>query len=280
MSSEPLLHYCYAILKPGTPAHDLLIAGRVPGVGSGDALFGVEEAGLVAAVSTVPAEGFDDEALNSIMNDLELVGALAVQHSSAVHELFLAGPAVVPLSLGAVYRGRGGVEELLRRSAPLFGQLLNRFHNREEWGLKAFGDRAKIEEAAAAESARLRELDHEVKSSSPGKGFFLRKQQARARSDEAAGFVRRTMSEAFDELAAVSAEAQVDEIGEAASAEDLRLLFKAAFLVERDRFEAFGTVAESVQSRLGRLGIDVQLNGPWAPYSFAKGGDHAGVLTS
>jgi hypothetical protein len=272
------LHYCYGIVGHGTPAHGALVAGLVNGVGGGGPLFAVEVGGLVAAVSEVPADAFDERALDRVMKDIELVGALAVQHSNAVHELFLAGPAVVPLSLGAVYRGREGVEELLRRSAPLFGQLLNRFQNREEWGLKAFGDQARLEDAAAADSIRLRELAHEAERSTPGKGFFLRKRQERARGEEATGFVRRTMTEAFRTLASISAEAQIDDIGEVTATDQFTLLFKAAFLVDRDRAEAFRDRAEGVRRKLAGMGIDLQVSGPWAPYSFAKGGERANLV--
>ena len=274
------LYYCYCIVAPGTPAHGALLARVVPGVGDGSPLFAIEAVGLAAAVSEVPADAFDERALDRVMKDIELVGALAVRHSAAIHELFLAGPAVVPLSLGAVYRGREGVEELLRRSAPLFGQLLDRFQDREEWGLKAFGDRAKLEDAAVAESSRLRRLAEEVERSTPGKGFFLRRHQARARDEEAQGFVQRTMTEAFRELATVCAEALVDDIPEVAAAEDLTLLFKAAFLVDRSGVDVFRETANDVQHRLARSGIDVQVSGPWAPYSFAKGGEHAVVVAS
>jgi hypothetical protein len=184
----------------------------------------------------------------------------------------------VPLSIGAVYRSRGGVEELLRRSAPLFEQLLNRFHDREEWGFKALGNRANLEKSAAAESARLRDLDRQVETSSPGKGFFLRKQQARVRDEEASSFLQRSMTEAYETLSAVSTEATIDDIGETASAEDLRLLFKAAFLVDRPVVDRFIRAAEGLHERLARIGIDIEISGPWAPYSFAKGGDHAGVI--
>src|ERR1051325_1491657 len=77
------LFYLYGVVAAGTPAHELLAARRVPGVEPGQPLAGggaggepgkplfpIEDGGLVAAVSQVPAAIFREEALNALVRDL------------------------------------------------------------------------------------------------------------------------------------------------------------------------------------------------------------------
>lgn len=282
MTTQPRQHgallYCYCVLEPGTPAFQILNAGTVAGVEESAPLFPVTAGALAAAVSNVPADTYDERGLNEMVNDLNRVGPLAVKHSAAIQELFLAGPAVVPLSLGAVYRHRDGIEDLLTKDAALFTALLARFHDRQEWGLKAFGDRAKVEAAAARESERLRDMAKDVEESTPGRGFFLRKQEQRLRGEEAEGLVQRTMTQVFDTLAEVSAEARVDEVG-GVPADGLPLLFKAEFLVDRHNTGAFHAHFDDARKHPAELSIQVEANGPWPPYSFAKGGAHGKLVS-
>ena len=53
-------------------------------------------------------------------------------------------------------------------------------------------------------------------------------------------------------------------------------MLNAAYLVARPQEEEVRSAAARVGDRLGKIGVDVQLTGPWAPYRFLAGEDAGG----
>src|SRR5439155_16909931 len=81
------LVYLYGIVEAGTPAHRLLKEQSIPGLDPGDPLFAVESAGLVAAVSLVSAEAFQEQPLHELVADLPRLASYAIRHEVAVGRL-------------------------------------------------------------------------------------------------------------------------------------------------------------------------------------------------
>src|SRR5215211_2323555 len=118
------LVYVYGVLAPGSTGAALVRSGRVPGIDENAPLFPVEAAGLVAAVSRVPADTFDEQPLNALVADLSRLAAHAVRHEQVVRTL--SRSALVPMTFGAVYRSTTGVASLLEQRAEEFRSLLER----------------------------------------------------------------------------------------------------------------------------------------------------------
>jgi hypothetical protein len=272
------LIYLYAILEPGTPAHAALRAGRMAGLHPDAPLFPIEVAGLVAAVSRVPAEQFQEEPLNALLADLSRLAPLAVQHEAAIRALLPLAPALIPTAFGAVYQGTERIADLLRERGAELRSILDRVRDKQEWGLKVFGDPAALRHAAELNSPELRHLADETAAAGPGRAYLLGKRRERLLAQETSRFVADVVDRLVERFAAHSADTLLDNLSAAQAhlaeprgkAEWLepRLLAKAAFLVHASQVDAFQAQADDLRRTHAPLGLTLELSGPWAPYSF------------
>ncbi|WP_066366687.1 GvpL/GvpF family gas vesicle protein [Herbidospora mongoliensis] len=220
---------------------------------AGTAVRTIPCAGLVAYVSTVPLDEFGAEPLRRSMENLEWLGETAGAHHNVVEEVAEERP-TAPVRLVTVYRGDESVRKLLRERHDDFLDVLAQIAGRREWGVKAYIDLAAADSGAAAPSA-----------GGPGTAY-LKKRQAGLRSREEAWRSAAARAEQLhDTLSSVAVashrhRAQDPEL----SGRKEPMILNGAYLVERDRREEFTRVVEELRGE----GVDVELTGPWAPYSF------------
>lgn len=247
------LLYVYAVARPPLDR----VRGSASGVGDAP-VRPVEHDGLLAVVSDVRAEDFEEAPLRDHLEDLDWLAGTARAHESVVRAVSEVTD-LVPLRLATVCRGEDGVRRLLDQGARLFAENLDRLEGRVEWGVKLYA----AEQDTAPEPRRPAE-----EAPSSGRDYLRRRMRSRQSQEQ-----NRTRADALarrlhTELAG-RAEAQRlhrPQSGQLARTPGVNLL-NAAFLVRREDSEAFVEHVEQLTPQ--EPGVRVELTGPWAPYSFA-----------
>lgn len=272
-AETPSLLYLYGIVAPDSAAALLLRERRVAGIEPDQPLFPIEAAGLVAAVSHVPAAVFDEEPLNALASDLERLTPYAVRHEEAVRALL--DSAVIPMNFGAVYRSPEGVAAALQKRAGEFRALLTQFQGRQEWGVKIFLDNARLLQVAEEEDPTLRALDAEAASASEGRAYLIARRRNRALANSAVHRAALSIGTILDRLTALSVEVAQDQ--PAAQPGPEHLAGKVAFLVEEANLTAFRDAVIDLEQQYAPRGLRLEVSGPWAPYSFVRPGESGDV---
>lgn len=262
------LIYLYGVVAAGSEAVGMLAERWVPGVQPGSPLFPIEAAGLVAAVSDVPAAVFDEEPLNALVTDLPRLTEYAVRHEQAIRALL--GSALVPMSFGAVYRSPGRVAALLAERAEELRTLLDRLEGRQEWGLKVIADTPAVLEAAERESEELRRLADQAAAATPGRAYLIDRRRDQLRAREAARLAADTLAAIMASLGRLAAASVQDDPGPPQPGATERLALRAAFLVDRAAAESFVQTAACLSESTAPRGFRLEVSGPWAPYSFVR----------
>ncbi|MEV4682991.1 GvpL/GvpF family gas vesicle protein [Streptomyces kurssanovii] len=259
------LLYVYAVTRPfevGVPAAATGVGGRPARP--------VEHNGLVAVVSDVRAEDFEEAPLRERLEDLEWLAATARAHESVVRAVS-AVTGVVPLRLATVCRGESGVRRLLDEGHRRFTTNLDRLEGRVEWGVKLYAepdpepDRAP---ATAPAPAPGQQTQGGEEAASPGRDYLrrrLRSRQSREKSWAHADALARRLHTELSRCAD-GQRLHRPQSGQLARASGVNVL-NAAFLVRREESDAFVGQVERLTPR--DAGVRVELTGPWAPYSFA-----------
>lgn len=271
MPTSDRLTYVYAIIEAETPAHQALREGRVAGLVEGEPLFPIERGDLVAAASRVPANRFDDTVIDALVSDLATLAPYALRHEEAIRTLHGAAEALLPLAFGTVYREPERVVAFLKEREAELRAALDRVRNRDEWGLKGFREANRFREAVEATSESLRAFETTLRGATPGRAYLLQKQRERRIAEEVERETDHVTAAVFQQLSGFAAAARRDSIPAEAAATPRALVLKASFLVERTeaRFaEQYEDLALSAAAR----GLDLELTGPWAPYSFVEAG--------
>ncbi|MGE7438792.1 GvpL/GvpF family gas vesicle protein [Kitasatospora sp. NPDC001175] len=209
---------------------------------------------VVAAVSHVPEEDFDEAALSRHLEDLEWLEALARAHHRVI-EAIAACTTVLPLRLATVYLDDNRVRTVLDDRRDVFLGRLRRLAGHVEWGVKLYVDAPPI---APTPSPDL----------SPGRAY-LRRRRAEQDSRQDAFRAAERAAERIEAVARVYA---VDRVRHRLQEGELAVgpgvnVSNDAYLVPLDQADPFR--ADILRSTDSLAGVRVDITGPWAPYSFA-----------
>lgn len=248
------LAYLYAVTGRG-----IRVPSPLPGV-AGEPVRLREHGELAGVWSPVPAADFDEEPLRAHLEDIGWLERTARAHQRVVDAVSARG-AVLPLRMAVVYRGEDGVRRLLADDHDRLHAALRRLAGLTEWGVKVY-----LEEPATVARPAARQQPSPRPS---GRDYLRRRIHSREREEQ--DFVRaaRLCRLLHAQLSRVAEEdrplrPQHGGIGGGGG----RNVLNVSYLVAREREQEFVTRAHESSVP----GVRVEVNGPWAPYSFATPG--------
>ena len=145
-----------------------------------------------------------------------------------VNEAVMRDHTVIPMSFGTVFKTRDDIIELLRGAYSAFIDVLLKMEDKVEFGLKVLWERDEV----------VKQIERE--------------------DDD----VRQLKSEIFESLRDVAVASRANKpIGD-------KMIMNAAFLVSRDREQAFDAKVKAVGAKYAPLTF--RYTGPWPPYNFVN----------
>lgn len=262
--------WAYCVLAGGEPLpHD------VTGVGDGGNLERVEARGLAAVVSRVPLSEFGAGPLRENLNDLDWLERVARGHEGVLERLLDAGT-IVPLRLCTIYEREESVRDMLEREHDSLTRALEALAGRQEWGVKLIADGERLADEARSRSGEAATLEAELDARTGGGAYMLRRRLERHVRDAADSLGAELAEQVHARLqdwagGAVVLPPQNPEL----SGHQGRMLLNAAYLVEAARVDELRGLVGELEDRHGKLGVRIELTGPWPPYNFLPGGDTA-----
>jgi hypothetical protein len=251
------LVYVYAVLPEA-------VAGDLPGI-DGQPVHFITDGSLVAAVSDVPAEDFEEEPLNERVRDMGWLGPRAVAHQDVNSRLHEQAEAIVPLAFGTVFRDDERVRGLLRDQAPALGERLTAVRGCAEWVVALHLLRDPDVEDVASQSQAIQNLRAEIATSTPGRAHLLRQRLATVERDEA----RRLQAELAEQVLSSLRSVAADVFAEPLPTDTVeRPLLRASVLVPRRAESAFLDQVDRLRARWPEPSYRLLLTGPWPPYRF------------
>jgi hypothetical protein len=260
------LIYLYCLL----PGEAQLGVEDIEGMEPGRPLELVAAGLLQAAVSEV-GEEFSEATLNARIRDLDWLSPRAVRHHEVVDQLFARCRPLLPLSFGAIFQSKDSLKERLAPQQHELVARLDRLRGREEWDLKLSRDEAIFRGQLREESEPVRQLETELAAKPPGTRFLLEKKLENLQSREAQRVSASVRGEVHKALSARAVEAQRDPLSTPAQPQSIRLELRSAYLVEQQDAGTLKSTADALADKYAPLGYQLELSGPWPPFTFAGG---------
>ena len=223
----------------------------------------IEEAGLVAAVSDVPEEHYDQPALDEHVRDGEWLTPRATAHQSVNAAVHRAAEAALPVPFGTIFRSDERVREMLRARADELRAKLESVRGRAEWVIALYRDAPK----AAEHLSKIREALEQKAPVAAGTG--RRYLEGRKVEGERHAELRR-----LDEEAAGAAEQALARVSKQRYAEpiadrDADLVARATYLVRASDEHRMRDAMHGFNTDWNDRGYELRATGPWPPYRTA-----------
>jgi hypothetical protein len=203
---------------------------------------------IAAVVSDTPIEVLDATRENVLAHE-------------RVNEAVMRDHTVIPMSFGTVFKTRDDIIELLRGAYSAFIDVLLKMEDKVEFGLKVLWERDEVVKQIEREDDDVRQLKGEISSQS-GPTYFARVQYGRLVESALQARSERYVSEIFESLRDVAVASRANKpIGD-------KMIMNAAFLVSRDREQAFDAKVKAVGAKYAHLTF--RYTGPWPPYNFVN----------
>ena len=176
------------------------------------------------------------------------------EHEEVLETLLDRGP-VLPFRFGRLYPATEEIGDLVRRHAGRISAALERLENRVEWGLT-------IEWEAAPRSGAV--------AGGRGADYLTRRRDDMAAAAEVSRAARAAARRIHEAVASVAV-ADVVRPGRRPERGERPVAWRASYLVDRDRTEAFRqAAADGLSAAPDDLGLTGELTGPWPPYEFSE----------
>jgi hypothetical protein len=236
--------YVYCIIRCNEP----LRFGSI-GIGAVPAeVYTVHYRKLAAVVSDAP-HGVPEPSRENFLAHERVNAAVMREHT------------LIPMSFGTVFKTREDVLQLLRSTAKALGEVLNKLHNKVEFGLQVLWDRDKAVQDAEREDEDISRLKEEI-AGQDGATYFARMEYGRLVDSALRSRADRYVLDILKQLGNASVAWRINKpVGG-------DMIMNAAFLVARDGENTFETGVKAIASRFDKLTF--KYTGPWPAYNFVN----------
>ncbi|AOP47625.1 GvpL/GvpF family gas vesicle protein [Streptomyces lydicus] len=252
--------YVFAVGRRLDPA---VLAG-LTGLAAGSPVRGLTFGPLTAVVQHVPAAEFTPEAWQERLSDRAELERCARAHHEVVTGAAACGP-TVPLALATLYRSDDSARRALIADTHRFAATLDRLEGHAEWGVKVWVPAAAPERPATTAAPSRRD------GGGAGRAYLERKRglhRAREHHHDRALRIAEDVDAALRRLAAAARRLRPhtpDMTGEKDRVQVLNAAYLMTAVGEKELLDAAETWRR-------RTGADVEVSGPWVPYSFVGEG--------
>lgn len=235
-----------------------------------DSLYSVQHEGLYGVAGHVEDSEFGEENLKRNLVDLEWVRAKATTHEKVI-EGIMEDTCVIPFKFGTLFNTNDGLKAMLEVYGEEFKTILRELKNKQEWGVKIYCDIQRLKSGIADGQPEILEVENEIKSSSVGKAYFLKKKKAELVEQAVNKKINQYGRESFALLKDLSSAARTNRLlpKEVTERED-DMILNSAFLVGNDSVHDFVSLANSLKTQYEDVGFSVDCTGPWPPYNFCS----------
>ncbi len=222
---------------------------------------------LAVLMSRISLAEFTGEAGDANLQDVAWLGPRALRHENIIEAVLRHAP-LIPAPFGVVFSSLEKVDRLLADHYHTIREFLSVAADREEWSVKVFLDRKRVEEVLFA--AALDRRSGDISRSSPGKHYFEEKKIRAGLESDVRERVAAVLEETISDLEMCGAAFRERRLlSREAAGKDMDMVLNGAFFVDRRRMEDFREILARKQDACADEGFAFELSGPWPPYSFS-----------
>ncbi|WP_328445227.1 GvpL/GvpF family gas vesicle protein [Streptomyces sp. NBC_00386] len=252
--------YVFAVCRKPDPS---VVVG-LPGVTDEAPVSSLPLGALTAIVQSVRASDFTDEVWQARLSDQRELERYARAHHDVVAAVAACCP-TVPLPMATLYHGEDRAREALAKEADRFDAALKRIARHAEWGVKVYAPPCPRDDTVQTAPRRVTPTERSRPEPGAGLAYLNRKRGAQERRERIQDEALRTAEEVDTEVRGLATASRTLRPHVQPAGERRVQVLNATYLVAEHRA---GELALLTQTLRERTGAEIELSGPWVPYSF------------
>ena len=219
-------------------------------------------------VKYVSESEFSEENLKINLSDIQWLEKNAREHIRVIG-MIMVHSAVIPFKFGTIYQSEAGLKKFIEDYSDSLTENLLYLEWKEEWAVKIYCDRKMLSEQIDELSEEAATLENQIMASSPGKAFLLKRKKTDLVENEMDRLCKIYGQEYYIEFKNLSESDSLHNLmpKEYTGRNDTMIL-NATFLVRKDKVNDLISTVRLLKKKYSRLGFDIEITGPWPPFSF------------
>src|SRR6266480_763653 len=195
----------------------------------------ISNKGLSALATSVSAEDYTPERVESLTADVDWVSQRAMAHDRVLTWASDKG-AVIPFPMWTLFRDAKAVKAMLKKRLGEMRRTFERIGNGREFIVRVYVITAALKDHLADHSAQLQSLEAEAAKAKPGQKYLLERKIEKLRVDAEREVAGRVAGEVYDSLKGASMDTLREQpVNSGAPREQGRAVLNASFLVAPSR---------------------------------------------
>lgn len=209
--------------------------------------------------------------LQKALENPKTMEAVLTEHQGILDRL-MRKTTVVPFQFGTILKDKEGAVDHLTSSYARYKELLKKFKDRQEWGVRVFADVKKSRNTQKSTRSTLLRVDTERLSnvSTSGTAYLLRKKQEKETEEATNEKLALFSGEILNSLKELAFECKVTTSAQRFSETGELLISVFAFLILKSRIKEFNQKLVSLQKKYQEPGLRLVSSGPWPAYNFVS----------
>lgn len=232
-------------------------------------LFVIPYTDVAVLVRYVPEEEFGEAVLNERMKDVKWL-----ENQLWAHERVLEGvmkeQTVVPLKWGTLFRTQESAQRVLVDQYSAIRGLINRLKGRQEWTVRVYLHRERLNEIAKAQDPQIQRLLTQVSKLPEGTAYLMSERIKLLTQEAGQRMLEAALQEFLSQLTKnVEDSAVSDPVGGTSNSEGQELVFQRVFLVAGEKLQGFSDAISGAAKKWRQQGFEIHQVGPFPPYYFS-----------
>jgi hypothetical protein len=228
----------------------------------------IASGGFYVVVKMVSDAEYSEENLKKNLSDIAWLDMNARSHVSII-SLLMENHTVIPFNFGTIYHSVENLNKFIEDYSDLLIRNLQCVDRQEEWVIKVYSNQLILKEHIDSLSPEAAELEKQIMASSPGKAFLLTRKKADLIGNEIEKLCKNYGQEYFNEFKTLSGSDKLNNlIPKEFTCRNDNMILNASFLVVKDLAIEFLSLARRLKNKYSDLGFDLEITGPWPPFSF------------
>lgn len=216
----------------------------------------------------VSEKEFDEANLKKNLSDIPWLESNAREHIRVI-SMIMEQVTVIPFKFGTIYYSEDSLRKFTEDYSAILNENLHDIEGKEEWTVKIYSDRRVLSERIGNLSTAASDIEEQIRISSPGKAFILRRKKADLIESEMNRICKGHGQAYYDEFKNLSESTIINNLlpKELTGREDTMIL-NATFFVNKNKAADFKNTVNTLQKKNEDYGFIIEATGPWPSFSF------------
>jgi hypothetical protein len=192
-----------------------------------------------------------------------------LQAHEDVVDILMKSTTVVPFQFGTILKDEQAALKMLQEYEEKFKNLLAKFVGKAEWGMKVYADQQEFIKYIVQAEPELKNLAEKREGLSRGAAYLLGRKMEEELKENALTRLAEVSETIFRKLGKAAYEGKLNEtMPQKLTGKKKEMILNTVYLVEREKVATFCKQGKRLMEHYRVMGLDLEVSGPWPPYSF------------